>query len=138
MRSCDREAVRYLLDAGASVELRNSSGETPLITLASTLISPLPHGADLLSRRLVFQLLLDAGSDVNAANMKGRTALHIIASTKSDKDVETRIACAKLLIHRGANVEALDEDGQTPAALYALPNTEFLQLLDPRIRTSTS
>jgi len=132
IRSCDPEAVQALLEAGANVELRNASGETPLITLASAMATPLPRQRSLSARQDVFQILLDAGSDVNATDTRGRTALHEIAAITGDSEVEARLACGKLLVLRGVDVGKLDSDRRAAADLLTANSVEFVQLLNPR------
>jgi ankyrin repeat protein len=68
--------VKTQLDAGADVNCRNASGETPLIVAVA-------YGY---GRNEVASLLIDKGADVNAADINGNTALMIarqIATTTS-------------------------------------------------------
>lgn len=91
-------SVRALLDAGANVDLSMTDGTTPL------------HYAALHSSEIL-ELLLEKGAQVNvsttSADLEGATPLHIAAEFGQLKWV-------RLLIQRGANVNALMLNGSTP------------------------
>ena len=110
LRSCvcdgDVEAVRQLLDAGADVHAVDGEGRTAL------------HFAAAPDQGRFFELLMvmmdmetrARGADVHAVRNDGRVARPFAA----DDDV---IAIAKLLVARGADVDARNEEGQTPLHL---------------------
>lgn len=86
--------VQHLLDLGADVHATDAFGETPLfcavrggVAIAAP-VGPTPH---------VFDLRIDV-----------RTYI-------SDKDADARaIKCVKLLVERGASLQAINRDGCTP------------------------
>jgi ankyrin repeat protein len=96
-------AVRWLLEAGASVEARshNDLANQPLHAAVAG-NAPL----DLLT------LLLQAGSDVNARQRGGFTPLQASAQNGN-------LAATQLLLERGADAQARAESGQT-ALSFAL------------------
>jgi hypothetical protein len=103
----DVEMVQVLLNLEAHVNIRNSSGRTPL-----NLIPIGPSGTDEvpdypLSLANVARLLLDHGADINARNDEGRTPLHTTTNMR-------RVEVVRVLLERGANVGAKDKQGKTP------------------------
>lgn len=91
-------SVRALLERGANVDLSMTDGTTPL------------HYAALHSSEIL-ELLLEKGAQVNvsttSADLEGATPLHIAAEFGQLKWV-------RLLIQRGANVNALMLNGSAP------------------------
>ncbi|KAI0277586.1 ankyrin repeat-containing domain protein, partial [Russula aff. rugulosa BPL654] len=83
--------VRLLLDHNANIHLQDNHGSTPL------------HLAIYHMSREAVQLFLDQGAD----NNNRQTALHL-ASQRGHLDI------MRLLLGKGANVEAPDGDGSTP------------------------
>ncbi len=98
IREDDAAAVKELLAAGAAVDARDASGDTPLIDAA------------LYAGPGMVQILLNAGADPNAANHAGVTALMRAA---------TRPAQAGLLLDAGADVKPSSELGNTALILAA-------------------
>jgi ankyrin repeat protein len=93
------KVVRLMLDAGADVDARDGSGNTPLIASAAD------------DRIKIVQLLIDRGADVNARNRDGDTPLTNAACWGAER-------VTKLLLARGANPRLTD--GQdTSAAMLA-------------------
>ena len=84
--------VQALLDAGADVMARTTTGSTPL------------HGA---GNPEVIQALLNAGADVMARNILGSTPLHLAARRVFPDNI---IA----LLDVGADAKAKDKEGKTP------------------------
>ncbi len=97
IRNGETEMARYLLDNGATVEILDSIGNTPL------------HRAAEAKQIAGVRLLLERGANPNAriATNQNRTLLHL--TTSSDF---TEIANA--LIQGNADVNALDSVEQTP------------------------
>jgi uncharacterized protein len=106
----DVEAVKLLLKYKAKVELPNEEGVTPLMVAAG-----MGHGANPTRGRFktdaqaaeCVQLLVDAGGKLNARARGQRTALHSAAAHGWDDTV-------KLLVAKGAELEALDSNGLAP------------------------
>lgn len=92
------ECVRILLRAGASTAVRNFRGSQP-IHLACKAEFP---------NSLVVAELIRFGADLASRGEFGRTPLHYTAVCGTIETVEC-------LVSYGANIDALDEDGETPA-----------------------
>jgi ankyrin repeat protein len=128
----DLELIQMLLDAGAKVNARSTSKETPLMRLdqdaTNDLVqlllrygakvnvadengnTPLIHAVEY-STPEAAQALIAAGADVNAANSDGETAL-MKAADRGDIDT------LRALIAAGAWINARDNDGDN-AWVYA-------------------
>ncbi|OLN94198.1 putative ankyrin repeat protein-like protein 4 [Colletotrichum chlorophyti] len=102
--------VRILIQNGADLEARNNKGETPIFQAAPA--SP-----------VYLNLLLNSGADVNATDTEGNTMLHI-ACTQFHFFNEVRI-----LIKRGADLEARNNKGETPIFQAAQAEPDCLGLL---------
>jgi ankyrin repeat protein len=127
-RSGEVDRIKQLLDQGAALEDRDSTGETPLISAA------------LAGRMDIVQLLIARGAHVQARTKKGLTPLHAAAYAghldiaalliKSGADVndsanrlsttplhlaaeENQLAVVELLLAKGATVEAKEMNGYT-------------------------
>ncbi|XP_046439349.1 SH3 and multiple ankyrin repeat domains protein 3-like isoform X6 [Daphnia pulex] len=143
------EAVRTLLDLGASPNVRDAKGLTPLWTAVSAKASPMLcqallhdysiHGVQdaqgwhevhqACRNGLVQHLenLLFYGADMNAKNASGNTPLHVCA-------VDNQEACARLLLFRGADREALNYANQTPYQVAVIAGNLELAALIHRFR----
>lgn len=126
-----KDAIKYLLDRGANVELdsltqASSGGHTDTVRLL------LDHGLDPNGRHLgvtplmmaaanlrmeTLQLLISRGADINARDDKGRTVLmHAVGRRRSSGPttfIDQEIELLKFLIKSGANVATKDMDGKT-------------------------
>lgn len=91
---CPDELARWLVEQGADLEARDQWGETPLQSRAR-------------SWRGRILILLDLGADVHRGERAGGTPLHSAAGAHNDEN-------ARLLLARGARVDALDKGGFTP------------------------
>ncbi|KAG6991162.1 hypothetical protein G7Y79_00056g090430 [Physcia stellaris] len=90
------DVVKRLLDRGADIMARNSSGYTPL------------HDAAMEGSSEIVSMLLDSGSDVNiTSNEYGETPLHIAVN---NQDIETTV----VLLKHGASLSARDREENTP------------------------
>jgi ankyrin repeat protein len=135
--------ARALLQAGADVDAVNAQGETALSeaayaadaatgalllakgakagTLDRSGKAPIGYAAARGAARLV-GLLLDAGVDVNAAYGHGLTAA-MWAAGFSDLTAEAdAVATLKLLIARGARLDAVDDRGRSALMIAAALN----------------
>lgn len=110
------DATSFLLQNGADPEIEDRYGNTPL--LATTAHKKL-HA---------ITLLLDAQANINHINNQEQNCLHLIVRAKSEKHKSLTIA--KLLIERGININAQDENGDTPLHYAATKNyTNMIKLL---------
>ncbi|XP_026462252.1 uncharacterized protein LOC113364006, partial [Ctenocephalides felis] len=139
------EAVRTLLELGASPNYRDCKGLTPLYASVSHKTDPaiceaLLHdhatiGAkDLQGWQEVHQAcrnglvqhlehLLAYGADMDARNASGNAPLHVCA-------VNARDACARLLLFRGARRQALNYSSQTPYQVAVIAgNMELAEVI---------
>lgn len=123
----DVEVMKFLVAAGADPTIADSDGTTPLMVAAGRARvdneTRVPEAAVLEATRLALDLKLD----VNAANKTGDTALHAAALAGLDSVV-------KLLIDRGAAINAKTKAGKTPLAT-AEGTVVAMQLV---VRTSTA
>lgn len=94
--------MQTLITAGLDVNVRDESGNTPLLMAADRF----------LKTDEVFKILLDAGADVNAQDNDGRTALHKILHW-GDVDLDA----VRLLLARGISVMATDKSGDPAFAM---------------------
>jgi uncharacterized protein len=103
--------VRILIDAGASVDIGSSDGETPLIGAAgqfSLARSGLSHPPEMEANLLeIVKILIQNGADVNAIRKDGWNALIAAANAGSFQAVS-------LLLQAGANVNIQTSSGETP------------------------
>jgi len=106
----DVAAVKLLLEHHARVDLPNDEGVTPLMVAAG-----MGHGANPTRGRYktdaegaeCARLLIEAGADINGRARNQLTALHSAAMHGWDETL-------KLLVSKGAELEAPDAKGLTP------------------------
>ena len=105
----DVEVMKFLVAAGADPTIADSDGTTPLMVAAGRgrvdNETRVPEAAALEATRVA----LDLKNDVRATNTAGETALHAAALAGLDSVV-------KLLVDRGAPVNAKTKAGKTPLA----------------------
>lgn len=87
-------AVDILLDAGACIDCKTHSGDTPL------------HFAARYNRPMIARQLVQGGASINLANEKKETPLHTAVAS-------TSLEVAKILIKAKARVDVPDHQGMT-------------------------
>ena len=113
-----RASSELLLAAGADVQARDNAGETPL------------HVAASFSMLEETEFLLMAGADLDARDRQGNTPLHSVFGSELEvvlaelpaglEPTSVGIdAVVEYLIQVGANLEARNNDGNTPLHLAA-------------------
>ena len=84
-------------------------------------------------RASVVRLLLEAGADACTKDLRGETALHHLSAPDWHQENHNFQEIAKLLITHGANLNAADEDGNTPLHLaidsWHQPNSRKIKRL---------
>ena len=137
------EAVRLLLNKGASTDINDGSFETLVHRAASIgdvdvfkmllhrqfdLESKRPDGHTALhiatarSHGSIVNILLQAGADPSATTPDGRNALHFAVENKA-------FSLITILVKHGSNIDTPDRDGLTPLHIAAMNNDS------PLIRT---
>lgn len=102
VRADDLETTQLLLSAGASPEVRNVAGATPLLLAAMN------------GNASIIDLLIRGGADANAPlTVHGDTALMMAARTGKTDAVRT-------LLDHGADVNAVETWGGTTALMWAV------------------
>jgi ankyrin repeat protein len=104
--------VASILKGGADVNARDAHGETTIFKAAEAHGLPANRGG-------VIRLLISSAADPNVKNEKGDTALHI---RFIDPDA------LKALIAAGANVNALNDNGETPLMTTSSPEAAAILL----------
>ena len=109
--------MRVLADGGADPLIVMADGTTPLLAAAAARRRREPGLAanPVADERLVLEAAraaIDAGVDVDAADAAGNTALHTAARRRLDTVV-------RLLAGRGADLHAVNDNGQTPVDVAA-------------------
>ncbi|KAL3315310.1 hypothetical protein Ciccas_006064 [Cichlidogyrus casuarinus] len=94
------DVVALLLEYGADIELRNSSGNTAL------------HVASLSGTATTARLLLKNGSDLEARNNRLQTPLHAAVE-------QSKLDTAEILLLAGARLDVVDKTAKTPLMLAA-------------------
>lgn len=141
---CETEAVQTLLDNGVSIESRNDDGETALLMAAkNNAVKPmkvlLRLGADRLAlgpdQRTLLHMACNEGAldairhvverlspEMNARDVYGQTPLCLLLAHAAGQEKTERLAAeeaALFLVGKGARLDVLDEDGDTPLAFAA-------------------
>jgi uncharacterized protein len=105
------EIVKALVAGGANLSLTTDDGTTPLMVAAgmgrSTFQPGLQRGRRSVSAEEMVTFLLDNSADVHAVNEADFQAIHGAAFAGNNELI-------KLLVERGANINARDYRGRTP------------------------
>ena len=150
--------VRWLLEAGAQKDLRNSWGQTALLEAVT---KPVTQDGD----AQVVQLLVKSHCQLNLRNCCGRTALmvaasqgharnvHILLDGGAQRDLRANDGCtalmlaainshdpvAELLLKAGARIDLQNDAGQTALTLatdvsvsYSIQNEDFRRFFEKR------
>ena len=118
-QSSDVDAMRILVEAGADPNLATARGTTPLMVAAGigwagNFTQNAPD-----SFLAAVRYCLELGADVRAADARGFTALHGAAGRGDD-------AMVRYLVERGARVDAINRDGNSPADMAFGPSRFFI------------
>uniref|UniRef100_A0A0K6S9U3 Uncharacterized protein n=2 Tax=Chromera velia CCMP2878 TaxID=1169474 RepID=A0A0K6S9U3_9ALVE len=101
-----RDIAELLISRGADIHARDDEGMTVL------------HLAAWNGALGVLDVLLENGANLHATSNDGYTALHFVARTDESEEVESSMfqkkkTIAELLVSKGIDVGALDQNGQT-------------------------
>ena len=143
--------IRYFIEHGAGVNVKDEEGLTPLHLAANKNSNPevlkflVKHGADVNAKAVggmtplhaasvnnpnveVVKFLIEQDADVNAKYGNDSTPLHLAA--KSNPNVEV----LKFLVEHATDVDAKTDEGGTPLYLSLLnnPNMDVLKVLVKR------
>jgi len=130
--------AELLLEHGGNVDVRGTSGQTPLHnavqwshnTVVDAVQFLLTHGAEVNAQRgdlctplhlvantgelRVAQTLLEHTADVHSRNNKGQTPLHFVSGPEISLNEYNRPSLVRLLLAHGADVDARDIKHATP------------------------
>ncbi|XP_020624487.1 uncharacterized protein LOC110061963 [Orbicella faveolata] len=117
------ETVQFLIEAGISVNSKDSLGMTPLHMLWFLHCSPLDRDNAEKSRHSQFvKLFVNEGYDVNSQDFFGRALLHYLVAELRQRSL------LQLIISHGADVNIKDRNGVAPLHLAcSLKNTSNLE-----------
>lgn len=105
--------VTALLERGAEINLKNASGETPLLSLTSISSGASKNDITYFSDMILF--LLEHGADPKIVDKQNQTALHhIVAATNLTDIAGATERVMQMLLDNGADINAPGQGGFTP------------------------
>lgn len=111
----DTEVLKRLVSAGADTNIRDKDGKTAVFKCFHNDIS--------VSNPDAVNIFAEAGTDFSITDNHGCNVIHYWAKAlshsflKSDsKDIEQELRTLEVLVNAGADINALDDSGKTPAA----------------------
>ena len=99
--------ARLMLERGADVNARDKNQATPL------------HSVSYIPRLEPARVLLDHGANIHAKNAQGQTPLHSVSQHVNKFPSLSETALVELLLSRGADLNARDNDQATPFLLLS-------------------
>ncbi|MDP0588118.1 MAG: ankyrin repeat domain-containing protein [Candidatus Endonucleobacter bathymodioli] len=123
------ELLQFLIQKGANPDEIYEDGDRPLHIAASRISSTVINIQLIAS---IYESLITAGADVNCKNEKGLTPLLTIASNDYFHSKETSSAIERIcsmLFSNGADVDIIDEKGNTALHYAAEISKDYLALL---------
>ena len=121
------EACREALQKGAiidhleSIPVNNADGYVNIVQVSPLIIAVANKDFEMVS------LFIEHKADINLVTDIGGTALHETMHTIKTSDDDVLIKIASLLMSKGANIYAPDEDGTTPLDLLKDKGLEDLK-----------
>ncbi|KAN0124613.1 Ankyrin repeat-containing domain protein [Lactarius tabidus] len=112
--------AQLLLEHGADINTQDEDNATPL------------HLASYCDNLEIVRVLLDCGANVNAKNAFGLTPLHMMSHGSAQFNDKKGFCVAQLLLEHGAEINAEDNNLETPfdlACLHGKPNVAVASLL---------
>lgn len=111
----DTEVLKKLVSAGADTNIRDKDGKTAVFKCFHNDIS--------VSNPDAVNIFAEAGTDFSITDNHGCNVIHYWAKALSysflrsdSKDIEQELRTLEVLVNAGADVNALDDSGKTPAA----------------------
>ncbi|XP_048253956.1 uncharacterized protein LOC125381451 [Haliotis rufescens] len=109
------ECVDVLLKAGANMNVKNNTGDTPLHKAVAAGAAAWNGSTECVD------VLLKAGPDVNVQNNAGDTPLHKAAAATRDRSAE----CVDVLLKAGADTNVQNNTGDTPLHTAAVAAARY-------------
>lgn len=110
-----KEKITELLQAGLKIDVKNSSGRTPISLFCSN-----ERGVFYLEQdKKIFEMFMIAGSDINSTDNNQNTPLHHAVN-------EQYLNMIRILVKKGADINKINKYGYTPKdiALLIYPNNK--------------